>query len=69
MRKMYKIISKINYQNNEKFILIWLSLITASLSCDSDFVDKSFDDHILWYESEAEKWDQALQLVMVELVL
>ena len=42
--------------------LIWLSLITASLSCDSGFVDKSFDDHILWYESEAEKWDQALPI-------
>ena len=42
--------------------LIWLSLITASLSCDSDFVDKSFDDHILWYESVAEKWDQALPI-------
>ena len=42
--------------------LIWLSIITASLSCDSNFVDKSFDDHILWYESEAGKWDQALPI-------
>ena len=42
--------------------LIWLSIITASLSCDSNFVDKSFDEHILWYESEAEKWDQALPI-------